>query len=148
MIHNDNYKSSNPDPPHNTSDKLVFKLYFPEEARLSEPEILAKVYEIAKDDLRVIGHVPDMVWFHRFHETSTTNIRMALGMKDAKRGSRIFYIIVFRKLEPITNLSETEFRKAWRQIFICKYPFFVSRLSSINCNSRSSYPLGRWHLSP
>ncbi|KAG1784623.1 uncharacterized protein HD556DRAFT_1251073 [Suillus plorans] len=100
---------------------MVAKLFWPEEARLSEPEILAKVQAIAERDSWVKGHVPDMVWFHRFDETSTARIRKALGMDHNTQGSRVFYIIVFRKLQPITDLSGPEFRDAWWQIINCSY---------------------------
>lgn len=108
-------------PPHNTSTDMVAKLYWPEESRLSEPEILVKVQAIAEHDSRVKGHVPDMVWFHKFDETSTTHIRKALEMNNAAEGSRVFYVIVFRRLEPITSLSDPEFRDAWWQIVVCHY---------------------------
>jgi hypothetical protein len=36
--------------PHNATDKLVAKLYWPEEGCESEVDILQKVYEIAKKD--------------------------------------------------------------------------------------------------
>ncbi|OJA19187.1 hypothetical protein AZE42_12954, partial [Rhizopogon vesiculosus] len=42
-----------------------------------------------------------MVWFHKFDETSTANIRKTLGIDDPEWGSRVLYIIVFRKLLPI-----------------------------------------------
>ncbi|KAG2108370.1 uncharacterized protein F5147DRAFT_694687 [Suillus discolor] len=99
--------------------EMVAKVFWPEEARSSEPEILAKVHAIAERDLRVKGHVPDTVWFHMFDETSTAHIRKALGMNHDTQGSRVFYIIVFRKLEPITDLSGPEFRDAWWQIINC-----------------------------
>ncbi|KAG2744858.1 hypothetical protein P692DRAFT_20742868 [Suillus brevipes Sb2] len=110
-----------PGPPHNTSTDMVAKLYWPEESCLSEPEILVKVQAIAEHDSRVKGHVPDMVWFHKFDETSTTHIRKALGMSNAAEGSCVFYVVVFRRLEPITSLSGPEFRDAWWQIVICHY---------------------------
>lgn len=100
---------------------MVAKLYRPEKARLSEPEILAKVHAIAERDSRVKGHVLDMVWFHKFDETSTTHIRKASGMNHAAQGSRVFYIIIFRRLEPITTLSGPEFRDAWWQIVVCHH---------------------------
>ncbi|KAG1800044.1 hypothetical protein EV424DRAFT_437938 [Suillus variegatus] len=87
----------------NESTELVAKLFWPEEARQSEPEILEEVYKIAKDDPDVLGHVPQMVWFHKFEDTSTAITRKALGIDDA--GSRVLYIIVFRKLDPITTLN-------------------------------------------
>ncbi|KAG1805107.1 uncharacterized protein HD556DRAFT_1437270 [Suillus plorans] len=106
----------------NESPELVAKLYWPEETRQSEPDILNEVYKIAQTDPDVRGHVPELVWFHKFEETSTSKIRVALGLKDAERaeqGSRILYIIVFRKLIPITTLSGEEFIAAWWQVVKC-----------------------------
>ncbi|KAG2127931.1 uncharacterized protein EDB93DRAFT_1340893 [Suillus bovinus] len=116
--------SGRPRGPHfrNESPELVAKLYWPEETRQSEPDILNEVYKIAQTDPDVLGHVPELVWFHKFEETSTSKIRIALGLKDAERakqGSRVLYIIVFRKLIPITTLSGKEFLTAWWQIVKC-----------------------------
>jgi hypothetical protein len=103
--------------PHNPTDKLVAKLYWPEEERESEADILQKVYKIANEDVE--HHVPEMVWSHKFEDTSTANIREALEIDDAEKGRRVFYIIVFRELLPITKLSGDEFLKAWWQIVVC-----------------------------
>ncbi|KAG0706679.1 hypothetical protein DFH29DRAFT_137520 [Suillus ampliporus] len=103
----------------NKSAGLVAKLYWPEESRESEPEILNQVYQIAQQETEVRGHVPEMVWFYKFEETSTANIRKALGFEDAECGSRVLYIIVFRKLIPITTLGGMEFFSAWWQVVIC-----------------------------
>ncbi|KAG2753900.1 hypothetical protein P692DRAFT_20828894 [Suillus brevipes Sb2] len=82
-----------------------------------------RVHDIAEKDTKgkVKYHVPEMVWSHKFEETSTANIRTALGLKDAERGRRILSIIVFKKLDPITDLSEDEFLSAWWQIIRCHY---------------------------
>ncbi|KAG2132299.1 uncharacterized protein EDB93DRAFT_1309956 [Suillus bovinus] len=111
--------SALPRPSHslNESTEFVAKLFWPEEARQSEPEILEEVYKIATQDPDVLGHVPDMVWFHKFEDTSTATIRRALGIDDA--GSRVLYIIVFRKLDPITMLSGEEFLVAWWEVVKC-----------------------------
>ncbi|KAG1741269.1 hypothetical protein EDB19DRAFT_717988 [Suillus lakei] len=108
---------------HNPTDELVAKLYWPEEERESEAEILQKVYDIAKKDEegKVRHHVPEMVWFHKFEDTSTSNIRRALGLKDAERGRRVLYVIIFRKLDPITKLSDQKFLTAWWHIVVCHY---------------------------
>ncbi|KAG2363910.1 hypothetical protein BDR07DRAFT_862235 [Suillus spraguei] len=106
----------------NESPELVAKLYWPEETRQSEPDILDEVYKIAQTDPDVQGHVPELVWFHKFKGTSTSKIRIALGLKDAKQaeqGSRALYIIVFRKLIPITTLSGKDLLEAWWQIVKC-----------------------------
>ncbi|KAG1754535.1 hypothetical protein EDB19DRAFT_1666907 [Suillus lakei] len=107
----------------NDINELVAKLYWPEERRQSENEILPNVYAIASEESTVKGHIPDMVWFHRFDETSTSKIKRTLGIQDpdAERGSRVLYIVVFRKLVPITSLGGEEFLSAWWQVVLCHY---------------------------
>ncbi|KAG1901762.1 uncharacterized protein F5891DRAFT_1221324, partial [Suillus fuscotomentosus] len=83
--------------------------------------ILKEVYKIAQTYPDVRGHVPELVLFH-IKEKSTSNIRVALGLKDAERaeqGGRALYITVFRKLIPITTLSGEEFLAAWWQVVKC-----------------------------
>ncbi|KAG1736704.1 hypothetical protein EDD22DRAFT_959725 [Suillus occidentalis] len=104
----------------NESTELVAKLFWLEEARRSEPEILEKVYKIANEDDDVKVPRPDLVWFHKLEESSMVIIRNALGINDT--GSRVLYIIVFRKLDPITTLSGDEFLLAWWEVVKCKYP--------------------------
>jgi hypothetical protein len=60
------------------------------------------------------GHVPEVVWFHQFKETSSASIRKALRIDPTERGSRVSYAIVFKTLHlPITGLSGEEFLRAW-----------------------------------
>ncbi|KAG2064591.1 hypothetical protein BDR04DRAFT_1109866 [Suillus decipiens] len=56
-------------------------------AVLRSARILKKVYEIAgKDEEGTVKyHVPEMVRFHKFEDTSTMNIRRTLGLKDSER---------------------------------------------------------------
>ncbi|OJA16685.1 hypothetical protein AZE42_06970, partial [Rhizopogon vesiculosus] len=86
----------------NATNDLVTKLYLPEEMHQSEPDILKEVYKIvdkeregmtAEERQQAPGHVPEKVWFHKFEEASTANIRRALGIDNTERGSRVFYII-------------------------------------------------------
>ncbi|KAG2753893.1 hypothetical protein P692DRAFT_20796964 [Suillus brevipes Sb2] len=104
--------------PHNPTNEL-----WPEEERESEAEILQKAYKIAKKDTNgnVKHHVPEMVWSHKFEDTSTVHIRTALGLADAERGRRALYIIIFRKLDPITKLKGKKFLSAWWHIVVCHY---------------------------
>jgi hypothetical protein len=106
---------------HNPTDKLVTQLYWPEEGRKCEVDILQKVYEIAKkdEDGKAKHHVPELVWSRMFEGTSAANIRRALGIDDAETGRRVSYIIVFRELRPITKLSGDEFLGVWWQIVVC-----------------------------
>ncbi|KAG2134201.1 uncharacterized protein EDB93DRAFT_1042619, partial [Suillus bovinus] len=41
--------------------------------------------------------------------------REELGVPEPTKGSRMLYILVFRKLQPITELQNTEFFDVWRQ---------------------------------
>ncbi|KAG0698153.1 hypothetical protein DFH29DRAFT_1081979 [Suillus ampliporus] len=128
---------------------LVAKLYWPEESRESEAQILKKVYEIAKSEQDMKGHIPEMIWSHKFEGTSMAKIRRALGMDDADQGSRVLYIIVFKKLLPITTLSGVEFLMAWWEVVRCRCSFFLRSLPSIkNCNTRSLCPLEEGRPSP
>jgi hypothetical protein len=140
----------------NDTEELVAKLYWPEGSRQSEADILEEVYKIAdgmreqmseEERKQVDSHVPEMVWFHKFEDTSTASIREALNIKDAKRGSRVFYIIVFRKLRPITELSGQEFLRAWWHAVLCKYSSSCNAVLAINCYNRPSYPLEIWRAS-
>ncbi|KAG2124974.1 hypothetical protein BD769DRAFT_856656 [Suillus cothurnatus] len=100
---------------------------WPEE---SEPAISQKICEIAKNDKegKVNHHVPEMVWFHKFEDTSTVDIRKTLGLQDAERGRRILHITIFRKLDPITDLSEDEFLGAWWHIVVCHYTLWDKKV--------------------
>jgi hypothetical protein len=108
------------------SPEEYVEVYWPEEKR--EGENIQKVYDIVEKDTKgkVKYHLPEMVWSHKFEETSTANIRTALGLKDAERGRRVLSIIVFKKLDPITNLSEDKFLSAWWQIIRCKCSFIFA----------------------
>ncbi|KAG0699975.1 hypothetical protein DFH29DRAFT_1001530 [Suillus ampliporus] len=46
-------------------------------------------------------------------------LEKALGIGEAGQGSRVLYIIAFRKLFSITKLSGDEFLRAWWQVVVC-----------------------------
>ncbi|KAG1744150.1 uncharacterized protein EDB91DRAFT_1080942 [Suillus paluster] len=99
-------------------DGMVAKIFWAEEQRDSEPEILKKVAEIAEKEEAVKGHVPQLLWSHKF-ENPTSAVRKALGVPEAEKGSRVLYILVFRKLLPITALEGEELFNVWRQCILC-----------------------------
>jgi hypothetical protein len=91
---------------------------FPVESKaLSGPQLdpyfgsrVTKLYWAADPD--ALGHVPRLVLFHKLKGTSTSKIRLTSGLKgaeQAKPGSRILTIVVYKKLFPITVLSGKEF---------------------------------------
>ncbi|KAG2032563.1 hypothetical protein BDR03DRAFT_1094849 [Suillus americanus] len=99
-------------------DGMVAKIFWGEAGRTSEPKILDKVNEIAKVHPTVQGHIPELLWHHTF-TSPTSAIREALGVPEPTMGSRVLYILVFRKLHPITKLHGKELFDVWRQCILC-----------------------------
>ena len=100
-----------------STEKLVVKLFWGEETRTSEAEILRKVYEIAEMEPDVKNHVPVMVFSYSFLDSSTATIRTRLGLPI--EGARILYLIVFRELTQITKLDGVEFLSCWWDAVKC-----------------------------
>ncbi|KAG2096097.1 uncharacterized protein F5147DRAFT_778460 [Suillus discolor] len=71
------------------------------------------VEEIAKRHPTVEGHIPQLLWHHKF-TNPTSAIREALGVPEPTTGGRVLYILVFRKLHPITKLHGKELFDAWK----------------------------------
>ncbi|KAG2096094.1 uncharacterized protein F5147DRAFT_656706 [Suillus discolor] len=99
-------------------DGMVAKIFWGEASRTSEPEILKKVEEVAKRHPTVEGHIPQLLWHHKF-TNPTSAIREALGVPEPTTGGRVLYILVFRKLHPITKLHGKELFDAWYQCILC-----------------------------
>ncbi|KAG1802086.1 uncharacterized protein HD556DRAFT_1438124 [Suillus plorans] len=87
----------------NFQDGMVAKIFWGEASHTSEPDILNKVREIAEVHDTVKDHIPELLWHHRFTNPRSA-IREALGVPEPTTGSRVLYILVFRKLLPITKL--------------------------------------------
>ncbi|KAG1868897.1 hypothetical protein C8R48DRAFT_123077 [Suillus tomentosus] len=83
-----------------------------------ESEILKKVEEIAKRHATVQDHVPELLWHHTF-TNPTSAVREALGVPEPSIGSRSLYILVFRKLYPITKLYGRDLFDVWRRCILC-----------------------------
>jgi hypothetical protein len=97
---------------------LVVKVSWPEAVRVSEPEMLEKVHGIAQHNGDVNGHVPEMIWSKKFEDTSTAKIRERLGLPTG--GSRVLYMMILRKLKPITELDGDKFLYAWWETVKCE----------------------------
>ncbi|KAG2073282.1 hypothetical protein BDR04DRAFT_1095178 [Suillus decipiens] len=102
----------------NFQDGMVAKIFWGEASRTSEPEILEKVKEIAKVHDSVKGHIPELLWHHTF-TNPTSAIREALGVPEPAAGSRVLYVLVFRKFHPITKLHGKELFDVWYQCILC-----------------------------
>ncbi|KIJ17380.1 hypothetical protein PAXINDRAFT_10219 [Paxillus involutus ATCC 200175] len=68
-----------------TKGGMVAKIYWAEEARVSEKDILERVKKVAAEDNDVKGHVPVLLFAYEF-SVSTSTIRIALGSKHAAAG--------------------------------------------------------------
>jgi hypothetical protein len=101
---------------------LVAKIYWGEEARVSEEEILKNVMEVAEETRPSEDTCPFYSWRRSF-TVSTSTIRKALGLENPEQGSRTLFLLVFKKLSPITELQSDELLDAWRQCVLCESRF-------------------------
>ncbi|KAG2065052.1 hypothetical protein BDR04DRAFT_191035 [Suillus decipiens] len=102
----------------NFQDGMVAKTFWGEASRTGELEILEKVKEIAKMHDSVKDHIPELLWHHKL-TNPTSAIREALGVPGPTTSSRVLYILVFRKLERITELHGKELFNVWYQCILC-----------------------------
>ena len=117
-----------PDPTHpddrrelRDGNDVVVKIYWPEEVRASEVDILKKAEEYGRKNDLIKKHIPEIVC-HRdpnFPCSSTKTIRQFLGLPTD--GCRRLRIIEFRRLQPITKLKEKEMLAAYLECFFCKH---------------------------
>ncbi|KAG1764241.1 hypothetical protein EDD22DRAFT_969033 [Suillus occidentalis] len=85
-----------------------------------EPNILNKAEEVVKVHDSVKGHIPEPLWHHMFtNPTSATQEMKWLGSPEPTTGSRVLYILIFRKLTPITELLTDELFGVWYQCILC-----------------------------
>ncbi|KAG1730088.1 hypothetical protein EDB19DRAFT_2012287 [Suillus lakei] len=88
----------------NFQDGMVAKIFWGEE--------IAEAHDTVKD------HIPELLWHHTF-TNPTSAVREALGVPEPTTGSRVLYILVFRKLHPITTLHGKDLFDVWYQCILC-----------------------------
>jgi hypothetical protein len=98
--------------------EIVAKLYWPEESRPGEGDVIKKAYEIAQHNEEVNGHLPELILSHDFGEYSTKSIRVAFGIQS--KGHRRMRLMLFVRLYPITDLIGEPFWRAFWECFRCK----------------------------
>jgi hypothetical protein len=79
-------------------DGMVAKIFWTEEQRTSELDILNEL---------------------------TSEVRWLLGFPEPKKSSHALYVLVFRRLRPITELHDKDLFNVWRQCVLCTW-FVVS----------------------
>ncbi|KIK36542.1 hypothetical protein CY34DRAFT_510383 [Suillus luteus UH-Slu-Lm8-n1] len=102
----------------NIQDGMVARIFLGGASRANEPKILNKVAKVAKAYDSVKGHIPELLWYHTFTNPTST-IRESLGVPKPTTRSRVFYIIIFNKLYPITKLHGKELFDVWYQCILC-----------------------------
>lgn len=105
--------------------EIVAKVYYPDEIRRSEADILAYAYGIAaQQDIgkHVRGHVPILFAKADWIDPSAAAIEEVLGVtKDhGRRRPRRLRILLFPKLRHIWELSDKRFIKVFFDCFRCK----------------------------
>ena len=100
---------------------LVVKMYWPEEKRTSEVEILKKAREYGEKIDFIGDHIPEMICHldPNFLCSSTKTIRQFLGLSTD--GSRRLRMITFQRLLSIKRLKEKDMLTAYLQCFFCEY---------------------------
>ena len=100
---------------------VVVKMYWPEEARMREVEILKKAEECGNRFDFIKNHIPEVVC-HRDPEFlcgSTKVIRQFLGLPTD--GCRRPRIVAFRRLRQIRELKERDMLTGYLECFFCEY---------------------------
>ena len=100
---------------------VVVKMYWPEEARMSEVEILKKAEEYSEKINPIKSHIPEMICYRdpKFVCSSTKRIRKFLGLPTG--GCRRLQIIAFRRLRSIKELKEADMLAAYLECFFCEH---------------------------
>ena len=103
------------------ANNIAVKIYWPEEARTSEVEILKKAEECGNRFDFIKNHIPEVVC-HRDPEFlcgSTKVIRQFLGLPTD--GCRRLRIVAFRRLRQIRELKERDMLTGYLECFFCEY---------------------------
>ena len=104
-----------------SENDIVVKIYWPEEARTSEVDILRKVEEHGRKIDFIKRHTPEMICHldPLFLCSSTKTIRQFLGLPTGE--CRSLRIIASKRLWPIRGLGEKDMLTAYLGCFFSKY---------------------------
>jgi len=97
------------------SKQLAVKIYWPETHRPNEHLLIEGARASARGDPDIIHHLPTVFASRNFRSTSP--IRLTIGLGEGK--PRVLRVIAFAYLEPITQLPEHNFVRAWFDCVRC-----------------------------
>lgn len=137
--------SSDPLSPGETPEgvEMVAKIYYADQARSSERDLLRYAYGIVaqdgEDGKRVRGHVPVLVAWGGWPDAHANCMEKILGVtlseQRKRKLSRTLRVLLFLRLRHIFDLTGVEFMKAFLDCFRCEH--------SITCftSNPCAYPL-------
>jgi hypothetical protein len=96
---------------------LVVKISWPEKSRTSEVDLLRRAYCDAAEDPKMRGHIPVALAWGTWDHSFTSSITATIDVSNTRRINRCLRIILFVKLNPITQLSGIDFMKAYWDCF-------------------------------
>jgi hypothetical protein len=93
-----------------------------EEQHTNELGILQNVSEIAKEHetTNSNSHLPQLVWYYKLTHPASTVQKVLCCTLAPTRSGHVFYIMLFHKLRPITQLRHGEdLSNVWHQCILC-----------------------------
>ncbi len=113
--------------------ELVAKIYYPEQTRTKENDLLNLAYAITEREEDVDRHLPMLIASKSWEDKYAGAMADQFGVKDEtgaenrtedqakdKKLTRSLRILVFVKLHPVKNLNGIELLKAFRDCVFCK----------------------------
>lgn len=102
---------------------VVVKIYWPEEVRKNERDIILAAREAGGNNPDITDHLPTVIDWADF-DFRTGDVRKALDLEYSKAGvtqNRVLRAIVFTRLDAITTLSGGDFVQAWLECVRCEH---------------------------
>jgi hypothetical protein len=106
-------------------EELIAKIYWPEDARTNEKDLLDLAYAIGSqsngEDVR--GHLPVLVASGTFfgQDADAVKRKKILQLPNHRYISRCIRILIFYKLRPIWELAGEDFLTAWVDCLRCEF---------------------------
>ncbi|KAI0087700.1 hypothetical protein BDY19DRAFT_1057797 [Irpex rosettiformis] len=134
--------------------RMTAKIYWPEEARQAEDQILEYAYAVSKqDDVKhVRGHLPVLVASSSFHTKDNRIVKrrelLEIGEGSTRFIRRYCRILVSYTLKPIQNLVKDEFMIARYDCFRCHFELWLNGLHhrDISTNNLMYYRDAEGHV--
>jgi hypothetical protein len=102
---------------------LALKVYWPEESRPNEADVLQTAFELAKIHPFLTDHLPELLASYD-HIYSTGMVRNRLGIPASVKGirtSRALRFLLFKELQPLDpKMPINDFMNGWKHCLTCE----------------------------